>query len=421
MKLLFLAHRIPFPPDKGDKIRSYHELRALVERGHEVHLLAFADDLRDLNYQVDLARLCSQVQIVPLRKAPARLRAMSGLIGSQPLTLAYFRTLKMKRLVKRALAEHNYDAVFVYSSGMAQYIPPEWRSRTVVDLVDVDSEKWFEYAERSSALKAWLYRTEGKRLRKYEYKIVAGFANSMLTTEREAALLGEADEFTRRARLRIMTNGVDLDQFHPLETGSLIEPTTRWANPRLVFTGAMDYRANVEAVEWFVREVFPLIKHREPRAEFFIVGSNPVSEVKKLAEHPGVTVTGFVEEIPPYLHEATVCVVPLQIARGVQNKLLEAMACGKAVVATLEAASAFRVTNDEQLLIAASATEFAEAVVQAIRDEALRKRLGWNARRFVELEHDWQPLLQRFVELVESAGQRRIETESRNVRAIARH
>ncbi len=421
MKLLFLAHRIPYPPDKGDKIRSYHELRALVECGHEVHLLAFADDLGDLNHQVDLARWCSSVQIVPLRKTFAKLRAMACLIGSRPLSLGYFWTMKMRRLIKRALAEHKYDAVFVYSSAMAQYVPPEWRSRTIVDLVDVDSEKWLEYAERSSGLKARLYRTEGKRLRKFEHQIVAGFANSILTTEREARLLDELDEFTRRARLRIITNGVDLDYFHPVETGSLNAPTQRWNNPRLVFTGAMDYRANVEAVEWFVNEIFPLIKQQEPRAEFFIVGSNPTAEVKKLAEHPGVTITGFVEEIPPYLQEATASVIPLRIARGVQNKLLEAMACGKAVIATPEAAAAFRVTHDEQLLVANTAAEFAEATVQVIRDQSLRQRLGWNARRFVELEHDWQPLLQRLVELVESAGQRRIETESRNVRAIARH
>lgn len=421
MKLLFLAHRIPYPPDKGDKIRSYHELRALVERGHEVHLLAFADDLSDLNHQVDLARWCESVQIVPLRKTFARLRAGISLLSREPFSLGYFGSKKMKRLVKRALSEHNYDAVFVYSSAMAQYVPPELRSRTIVDLVDMDSEKWFEYAERSSGVKARLYRTEADRLRKHEHKIVAGFANSILTTEREARLLGELDEFTRRARLRIITNGVDLDYFHPVETASLNVPAQRWNTPRLVFTGAMDYRANVEAVEWFVHEVFPLIKHREPRAEFFIVGSNPVAAVKKLAEHPGVTVTGFVEEIPPYLHEATACVVPLRIARGVQNKLLEAMACGKAVIASPEAAAAFRVTHDEQLLVAGSAAEFAEATVQVIRDQSLSQRLGWNARRFVELEHDWQPLLQRLVELVESAGQRRIETESRNVRAIARH
>lgn len=421
MKLLFLAHRIPYPANKGDKIRSFNELRAMVERGHEVHLIAFADDLRDLNHQVDLARWCTSVQIVPLHKNIAKIRAAACLPSVRPFSFGYFGMLKMKRLIKRALAEQNFDAVFAYSSVMTQYVPPEWQSRTVVDLVDMDSEKWFEYARRSSALKAWLYRTEGKRLRKYEHKIVASFANSILTTEREAALLDNLDEFTRRARLRIITNGVDLDQFHPVETDSLSESTRRWNNPRLVFTGAMDYYANVQAVEWFVNEVFPLIKQQEPRAEFFIVGSNPVAAVKKLAERQGVTVTGFVEDIQSYLHEATACVIPLQIARGVQNKLLEAMACGKAVVATPEAASAFRVTRDEQLLIAASANEFAEAAVQAIRDEALRKRLGWNARRFVEIEHDWQPLLQRLIELVESAGQRRIETESRNVRAIARH
>ena len=428
MKLLFLAHRIPYPPNKGDKIRSYHELRALTERGHEVHLLAFADDANDLDYQVDLARFCASVRIVRLRKLWARLRALATLPASRPLTLGYFNSWKMRRLVKRAIEQKNFDAIFVYSSAMAQYVPADWRSRTIVDLVDVDSEKWREYAERTSKPGSWLYGIEALRLKKFEMEIVAGFANSILTTRREADLLGDLDEFTRRARVRIITNGVDLDYFQPQSTISVVSkiirhPITaaRDTKPvRLVFIGAMDYFANVEAVQWFVAEIFPLIRQQEPSAEFLIVGSNPTAEVRKLAQQPGVRVTGTVEDIRPYLREATACVVPLRIARGVQNKLLEAMACGKAIIATTEAAAGLRVAHQEQLLLADSPADFAAAVIEAIRDENLRDSLGWKARRFVETEHNWQPLLQKLIELVESAGQRRVETESKNVRAIAR-
>ena len=430
MKLLFLAHRIPYPPNKGDKIRSYHELRALVERGHEVHLLAFADNVRDLQYQVNLARGCASVRVVRLRKLWARVRALLALLTSRPLSLGYFGSWKMRRLVNRALKRQQFDAVVVYSSGMAQYIPSSWRAKTIVDLVDVDSEKWREYSAKTSWPKNWLYSVESHRLREYEHEIVANFANSMLTTRREADLLNDLDEFTRRARVRIMTNGVDSDYFQPEPSaavgGNVIRlPLSKTdkpiSKPRLVFTGAMDYYANVEAVQWFAAEVFPLIRQQEPQAEFFIVGSDPTAEVRKLAEQPGIIVTGTVEDVRPYLRDAAVCVAPLRIARGIQNKLLEAMACGKAIVATAEAAAGLRVTHEEQLLLANSPTEFAAAVVETIRDESLRENLGFRARRFVETEHNWQPLLQKLIELVETVGERRPESERTNVRAIARH
>ncbi len=430
MKLLFLAHRIPYPPNKGDKIRSYHELRALVEHGHEVHLLAFADNVRDLHYQVELARGCASVRIIRLRKFWAKIRALLSVLTSRPLSLGYFGSRKMRRLVKRALKKQKFDAVFVYSSAMAQYVPAKWRSRTIVDLVDVDSEKWREYAEQTSPPKSWLYEIEARRLRKHEHEIVASFANSILTTRHEAELLSGLDEFTRRARVRIITNGVDSDYFqpNPLEAakGKIIrlpfaaKPETE-STPCLVFTGVMDYFANIEAVRWFVAEVFPLIQEQEPRAELVIAGSNPTAEVRKLAEQPGVKVTGTVGDIRPYLDAATVCVAPLRIARGIQNKVLEAMACGKAIVATPEAATGLRVAHEEQLLLASSPTEFAAAVLETIRDKSLRDSLGGRARRFVEIEHNWQPLQQKLIELIESVGQRRSESERTSVRAIARH
>ena len=439
MKLLFLAHRIPYPPNKGDKIRSYHELRAFADRGHEVHLLAFADDPSDMQYQVELARWCASERIIRLRKFRARLRAVMTLLLRRPLSLGYFGSRKMARIVKRALAEQSagqsFDAVFVYSSAMAQYVPAEWRSRTIVDLVDVDSEKWREYAKRTSPPQSWLYRVEAARLRKYEHEVVSRFASTILTTRREAILLSDLDEFTRRARLRVITNGVDLEYFKPDEStaravasGSISHHPLSAARsagfvPRLVFTGAMDYYANVEAVEWFVAKVLPLIREQQPHTKFLIVGSSPTPRVSKLAGQPGVTVTGFVEDVRPYLHSATACVVPLRIARGVQNKLLEAMACGKAVVATPQAAAGLKIRNGEDLLVAETPEEFAAATLMIIRNATLRESLGWHARSFVEAEHNWQPLLQGLIELAESVAQRQESTESRNrrIRSIARH
>ncbi|MCI0337023.1 MAG: TIGR03087 family PEP-CTERM/XrtA system glycosyltransferase [Acidobacteria bacterium] len=414
MKLLFLAHRIPYPPTKGDKIRSYNEMMGFIERGHEVHLLAFADDQHDLNYQAHLELLCASVQVVALHRHTAKLRAISNLITRRPLSLGYFASRKMQRLVEQSIAQHDFDAVFVYSSTMAQYVPRGFSSRTIVDLVDVDSEKWRDYARYKQPPKSWLYELEWKRLHRYEQEIVRRFAYTILTTQREASLLDELDEFTRRARLRVITNGVDSDYF---QTG---DGTVISSIPRLVFIGAMDYYANIEGVCWFVEEVFPLIREREPQAEFFIIGSNPAREVIKLGERNGVTVTGFVDDVRPFLREATVCVIPLRIARGVQNKVLQAMAAGKAIVATPEAVAGLQVEDGKEMLLARRGQDFAEAILRIIREEPLRAELASQALRYVEAEHNWEPLLKRLIELVESVAFGHSGKTGANPRAIAR-
>jgi sugar transferase (PEP-CTERM/EpsH1 system associated) len=412
MKLLFLAHRIPYPPNKGDKIRSYNELRGFVERGNEVHLLAFADSRRDMSYRIFLAQLCASVEVVPLHRIDAKLRAAAKLMTGKPLSLGYFESWKMKRLVRQLVARHDFDAVFVYSSTMAQYVPRELWARTIVDLVDVDSEKWRDYARFAKPPKSWLYELEFERLRRYEHEIVRRFAFTILTTQREASLLDELDEFTRHARLRIITNGVDLDYFQPDDEGT-ISPT-----PRLVFVGAMDYYANIEGVTWFVEKVFPLIRRTEPRAEFFIVGSNPTTEVERLGQRTGVSVTGLVYDVRPFMRSATAYVVPLRIARGVQNKVLEAMAAGKAIVATPEAVAGLRVSDGKELLVAGTPEEFADATLSLIRQESLRRELSRKSLRFVETEHDWEPLVRSVAELTESVARTHSAYAGNDLRTI---
>lgn len=411
MNILFLAHRIPYPPNKGDKIRSFHELRALVDRGHQVHLRAFADDVEDLEYHLELRRWCASVEIIPLRKWRAWARAGLSVATRRSLSVGYYTSRKMRKSVKRAVAENEIDAVLVYSSTMAQYVPRELTSSTVVDLVDIDSEKWRIYASKIRPPYSWAYKIDWKRLRKYEYEIVNRFAYTVVTTEREAALLNELDEFTRRARLRTITNGVDLELFRP---GARLAES-----PRLIFIGAMDYFANIEGIRWFVEEVLPLIRRSEPRAEFFIIGPKPTEEVLCLGGNEGVKVTGFIRDIQPYLQSAMVYVMPLRIARGVQNKVLEAMAAGKAIVATSEVAAGLRVTGGEQLLVADTPHLFADAVVGIIRDSDLRGSLEEEARLFVESEHAWPPLLQKMVGLVETAGARPKGPEKSAIRAIS--
>jgi polysaccharide biosynthesis protein PslH len=415
VKVLFLAHRIPYPPNRGAKIRSYHELRALVARGHEAHLLAFAEDPQDRRHGPVLRSLCASASVLLLDRHLAALRVLAQLPGRAPLSQSYFDSPAMRRAVRHKLLKLRPDAIFVCSSAMAHYIPRTLRERAVVDLVDANSEKWRAYAGRTPPPLSWLYGIEWQRLRRWERTIVDRFAHTVVTTERELGLLGPWGRSGRPTHLHAITNGVDLDYYRPdafrsCWLDSLPTHERRFlANSsaqRLLFTGVMDYYPNVEGIRYFVEDVLPLVRVREPRAELLIVGGNPTRQVRRLAEQPGVTVTGFVEDVRPYLAAAKVSVVPLRIARGVSNKILESMASGRPVAATPEAAASVHGRHGEHLLIGGDAGELAESVLRLLQDEPLRQRLALQARSFVETEYAWEPHLRRLAELVESVSAR---------------
>lgn len=377
-------------------MRAYHEIRALAGAGHAVHLLAFADDGCAAQHRSALGQWCASVEIVPLDRRRATVRALARLPGPAPLSLAFFGSARMRNAVERRIRLSQPQAIMVCSSAMAQYAPPELASRTIVDLVDADSEKWRDYARRAVPPRAWVYWLEWRRLRRYEQHLLGRVGHVVVTSEREAACLDPVGR--RRGRLHVITNGVDLDYFKP-------EPSDGLSTvPRLVFTGAMDYAPNIDGVRYFAREVLPAVRHSYPATEFLVVGRRPTGAVRELGSRPGVQIVGEVPDVRPYLIGATGCVVPLRIARGVQNKLLEAMACGQAVIATPQAADGLRVVDGEHLLVARADREQVSATLRALGDVDLRARLGRQARQFVEREHRWSPHMRRLTELVESAA-----------------
>jgi sugar transferase (PEP-CTERM/EpsH1 system associated) len=426
MNILLFSHRTPYPPHKGNQIRPFNVLTSLVARGHNVHLLAFADGAEELATQTKLAEHCASVRLIPLDHGRARLRALLSLPTSTPPSVAYFNAPQMHEAVALLVAVHNIEAMVVYSSTMSQYVPPEFRAHTVVDMADVDSEKWLDYAKEKRPPMSWIYNIEGRRLRSYEYWIVRNFGYSSLHTQREINVLTEltADE---RKKLIPITNGVDLEKFHPAAFQPFAPAQvpenerpffTDEHAPRLVFTGAMDYYPNTEACLWFAHSIFPTIRAQHPNAQFLIVGSKPTPQVVALKELPGVSVTGFVEDVRPYLAAAKVCVIPLRIARGVQNKALEAMASGRAVIATPDVITGVGATAPDHLLQARDEQEFVNAVLQVLGDEALRTRLERAAREFVERECSWQPLMDRFAALVEEVGKKQSATNYTNVHEL---
>ncbi|MDE2456338.1 MAG: TIGR03087 family PEP-CTERM/XrtA system glycosyltransferase, partial [Burkholderiales bacterium] len=374
--LLFLVHRMPYPPDKGDKVRSYHLLKHLGE-AHRVFVGTFVDDPADLVHLEALRGLCADLLALPLNPRRARIASLAGLLDGRSLTLHYYRARAMRAWVRRIVATQDIAAIVVFSSSMAQYalglgLP------VLIDFVDVDSAKWTEYAARHPWPLSTLYRLEGRRLLAYERHAAANAERSFFVTDKEAALFERlAPECA--ARVDAVGNGVDAAYFAP--DPARPSPFAAGELP-LVFTGAMDYWPNIDAVAWFVADILPALRARWPAARLHIVGRSPSAEVRALAGE-AVSVSGTVPDVRPYLQHAAVTVAPLRLARGIQNKILEAMAMARPVVATRACAEAVAAKPGAELISVADAAGFVEAVDALLREPARAAALGGAGRERV--------------------------------------
>lgn len=394
-ELLFLTHRIPFPPDKGDKIRSFNVLRSLSAR-HRVHLGTFIDEARDWQHVQALAQYCESMHVRPLRALVGRLRSLRGLLEGATLTDYYYRDAQLARWVRAICASRAIDAAVVYSGAMAQYVPVDAGLRTVVDLVDVDSDKWVQYARRARWPMSWIYRREGRLLGGREVEIANTADAVTLVSGAEAEHLRSRCGASA-ARVHVVANGVDTEYF---------DPSQEYARPyvagerALVFTGAMDYWANVDAVVWFAREIFPAISAAAPDVTFWIVGSNPHAQVRALTNIEGVRVTGRVPDVRPYLRHARLAVAPLRLARGIQNKVLEALAMARPVLAT---SCAIRGIDGGPAGVEV-ADDIAGQVKAALMMLACESdEMGHAARSFVTQRYSWRTAMDALLDLVEPA------------------
>ena len=395
--LLFLAHRLPYPPNKGDKIRSFHLLQRLA-RDYRIFLGAFIDVAEDARHAGALRELCAEVMTLRLRPRWARLASLRGLLEGQPLTVPYYRRRAFAEWVDRTIAEQSIQRAVVFSSAVAPYLLGSRYAglRRVIDFVDVDSDKWAQYAETTGRVARWVYRREAVRLLGLERLIASEFDGSVFVSAAEAAL------FRRLApesadKVSFASNGVDAVYFDP----DLPLPSPYADGERaLVFTGAMDYWPNVDAVCWFAEQILPRVLSAAPDARFYAVGARPAPAVQRLARLPGVRVTGQVADVRPYLRHAAAVVAPLRIARGIQNKVLEGMAMARPTVVTPAALEGIGAVAGEDLLVASDARGFAERVLEAISGTGSAE-LGLAARRRVLADFEWDRNLTGFHDLLE--------------------
>lgn len=385
--LLFLAHRLPYPPNKGDKIRSFHILRHLA-KDFRIHLGCFADDVDDMRHVDALRELCAEVFCLPLRPTAKVIRSVGALCLGRSISESCYRDAAMTNWVRRTVDKFGITDAFVFCSMMAPYVrdvPPS--TSVVVDMVDVDSEKWGAYSRAARWPLNLLYSYEQRRVLELERRVASACDRVLLVSEFEANLFRSlAPDLSKL--VCCLGNGVDLDYFDPEREYS--SPFRHGAVP-VVFTGVMDYRANIDAVTWFAREVFPSVRRVRGAAEFWIVGAHPTSAVIRLGQLDGVRVTGAVEDVRPYLSHAACVVAPLRVARGIQNKVLEAMAMGKPVVLTPAALEGLDVVPGREVFLAAGASEFADAVSEVVSGRW--GQAGPAARRRIEESYRWETKL----------------------------
>jgi len=393
--LLFLSHRIPYPPKKGDKIRAWHTLRHLARR-RRVYVGCFVDDEQDWADVHVLRDLAVETCILSLPKGQALSRTVPALVTGEPLTVPYYFDPAMARWTARVRRTRDCS-VLVYSSSMAQYVAGDGSSPRIIDFVDVDSQKWCAYARTKRWPVSQLYRRECAALLATERRIAAEFDASIFVSDAEAALFRRLAPESA-SKVFAVSIGVDTEHYSPDLAHA--DPYHGRGRSVVCFTGMMDYWPNVDAVSWFAAEALPRLRRLRPDVTFYIVGANPVRAVQRLGGQPGIVVTGRVPDTRPYLAHASVVVAPLRIARGIQSKVLEAMAMGRPVVASEPAFEGLRVGRDRDVLVTNTADGFVEAITEVWNGRGAA--LGAAAMKTVRDEYRWPEQLSALDAIFES-------------------
>jgi len=402
LRIIVLAHRIPYPPNKGEKIRTYHQIEYLKRQGHEIVVCSLLEKPGDLDDAKALAdHLSIEVQAVPMRFRHAR--RVGALLSGKTLSVSNFESPALQLVFDQQLKSGHNEAILCTSSTMADYVfrgesllQSESSSPVLImDFMDLDSDKWRQYAERSSFPMSLVYARESRLLEAYELRVRKRFAHCLFVSQ------NEVDLFEQRtgkvpANLKVVGNGVDSSHFHPADT----RPET--LEPRLIFTGVMDYLPNEDAVVWFVESLWSRIRARWPNATFTIAGMAPSAKVRALSQFEGIHITGKVESMLPYFQESNVFVAPFRLARGLQNKVLQAFAAGVPVVSSPSGAEGIDCEDQEHLLIANTPDEYLDAIARLLEENELYDSVRSNALSLILNHYCWDGQNRGLLECLES-------------------
>ncbi|WP_158971678.1 TIGR03087 family PEP-CTERM/XrtA system glycosyltransferase [Paraglaciecola sp. L3A3] len=402
MHILILAQRVPFPPNKGEKLRTFHQLEYLNRQGFTISLMAPYEDENELVYFDQLKKqYCEHVTTYKLN--PKFLSLPVGFIKNQPLSVANFYHKALQNKLDALISEITFDTILCSASSLAEYVfcssslsKLKKKPRLIMDFMDLDSDKWRQYAEKSSFPMSYIYSREQKLLSQFEKKIADTFDDCFFITQAEIDLFKQVHSGLNN--IHAIENGLDRTMFFPPENNRQVN------QPIFLFAGVMDYPPNIDAVTWFVSNIWQDILKAWPEAKFFIAGMNPTEKIQQLTKHKGIEVTGFVEDIKPYFDQANIFVAPFRIARGVQNKILQAFACGLPVVATSMGAEGVRYHADEDILLADTPREYIEKISLLMRDKELYDKLSKNALDNIKNNYSWDSKLAPLKRLVAPAN-----------------
>ena len=394
--ILFLAHRVPFPPDRGDKIRSHHVLKALAELA-PVHVGCLAETAADRAAELDLVEIAT-TWCTPTRSKPLPLAGLEAIVRDKPVSLTAFHHPVLAEWVARTLERGEIDTIYVFSGQMGQYVPAGWQGRLVVDLVDVDSAKFEAYAHEKPFPMSWIDAREARLLRTEEARLAARADRTLLVSNAEAALLVSRLPEGTAANVAVLGNGIDAEKFDPARVGPHAALAT--GGPHFVFTGQMDYRPNVDAALRAIERIMPEIRAAHPTAQFHVVGRAPAPELLARNGSGGARIWGEVPDMRPFLAAADVVLAPLTIARGVQNKVLEAMAMARPVLVSPEAATGLPGKDGVHFAVADGDEAFAQRALALLARRDAGAEMGEAARRLVVETASWPAMLASLPEMV---------------------
>ncbi len=393
--LLYLVHRIPYPPNKGDKIRSYNILRYLSQF-YEIYLGTFIDTPEDLQYQEKVSSYCIQSHFEEINPRLCKIKSLTGFLSGQALSIPYYSSNTMQQWVDKVIKENDIKTVLAFSSPMAQFVMEKDSLHKVMDFIDIDSDKWKQYSQSHKGLMGHIYAREAEYLFHYEKQIADKFDASTFVSNKEAAHFKQLIN-NQKNTVSGVSNGIDFAYFDPDLDHEMPYPIDKKI---LVFVGAMDYWANCDAVIWFAETIFKKLHQLDNNYQFYIVGSNPAKSVQKLAQQAGVFVTGRVDDVRPYIAHAFISVAPLRIARGIQNKVLEAMAMNKVVIATENAMEGIEI-NDEIAACVEDSVDGQVKIIQDIAREGNALQLGESLRQWVKNKYQWDAVLEPLKTIIE--------------------
>lgn len=387
MRILCLASRLPYPPDRGDRLRAFNFIRRLSQE-HELTLVSFIAEESEREHLSLLQSYCRDLHVVQMSRLRSTVSVLGNVWRPAPLQALYYRSTVMKQLIDDILSTRSFDAVYVHLFRMAPYIAGRMDLYRIVDLTDVVSQE----IKRSLPYRGFIWRSiyalERPRIERYERWVARTFEETWLISEADRQVLATA---CPTANIQVIRNGVNTDRLHPM--GQAPKPNS------LIFVGHMSVFHNVDAAIHLVQDILPQIQQHIPDCTLKIVGADPASQIQQLADHPSVTVTGYVPDLNAALNQATVFVAPLRFAAGVQNKVLEAMATARPVVTSSVVNAGLGARSGQEVLVADDAQTTAQQTIRLLQNRRLQTEIGQAALRFVQQTYSWNQVAERINEI----------------------